>query len=111
MLPKADRLSKKEFDLVIKTGREAVSPFFSLKYIPETRFKFSSVAPKKTFKTAVSRNNTRRRIYSIMRHIARTKKIKPSFSILVVKKDIKSLDSIHITASIDRLFVQAGLIA
>lgn len=111
MLSKAHRLSIKEFDLVVKTGREAYSPYFSLKYVPSSELKFSPTAPKKTFKTAVSRNRTRRRIYGVVREITKTKKITPSLIVLIVKKDIIDVDGLRLVQMINDLFVQARLIA
>jgi ribonuclease P protein component len=111
MLPKANRLSSKEFDLVVKTGREICSPLFTIKYILSGVFKFSSAAPKKTFKTAVSRNRTRRIVYDAMRGILSLKEIKPSYIVLIVKKDIKDIDSQHLVRTLQDLFVQARLIA
>jgi len=110
MLPKNHRLSKKEFALVINTSTGIHSLFFVLKHIPAPVFKFSPTAPKKIFKTAVSRNRTRRRIYAAVHEIARAKKVKPNLIALVVKKDIKDMDSQRLIRILQDLFVQAGLI-
>lgn len=110
MLSKGRRLSTKEFDLVVKTGREIYSPFFTVKYIPASSFKFSPAAPKKTFKTAVSRNRTRRRIYAAVREIISPKKTNPNMIVLIVKKDITEIDSPHLVRALQELFVQARLI-
>src|ERR1035437_249967 len=93
MLSNANRLSVKEFDLVVKTGHEAHSPFFTIKYIPASDFKFSPTAPKKTFKMAVSRNRVRRRIYAAVREILSQRKTNQNMIVLIVKKDIKDMDS------------------
>jgi len=111
MLSKANRLSIKEFDLVVKTGREVHSPFFSMRYVPGDALKFSPTAPKKTFKTAVERNRTRRRIYGAARTIFKAKKIKTSLIVLIIKKDISDIDSPSLVRMLDDLFVQARLIA
>jgi ribonuclease P protein component len=110
MLSKTHRLSTKEFDLVVKTGRETYSPFFSIKYIPSSDFKLSSAAPKKIFKTAVSRNRTRRRIYAAVHEILSLKNIRPSHVVLIVIKDIKDIDSPRLVRITQDLFVLAGLI-
>jgi ribonuclease P protein component len=110
MFSKANRLSVKEFDLVVKTGREVYSPFFTIKYVPASNFKFSPTAPKKIFKTAVARNRTRRRIYAVVRKIICKKNIKSNMIVLIVKKDIKDIDSSRLTIFIRELFVQAHLI-
>ena len=111
MLPKHDRLLVKDFDLVIRAGRETYSPFFSVKYIPAASLKFSPVAPKKIFKTAVSRNRVRRRIYAAVREVLSSKKIKPNHIVLVVKKDITDLTSKCLVCVLNDMFVQARLIA
>jgi ribonuclease P protein component len=109
MLPKAARLSVKEFDLVIKEGREAHSPFFSIKYAPAGKLKISATAPKKTFKTAVSRNRTRRRIYASVRQAFPLANIEPQSIVIIVKKDISEIDSASLARMIRELFVQARL--
>lgn len=110
MLSKTHRLSIKEFDLVVKTGREAYSALFTIKYIPASGFKFSPTAPKKIFKTAAARNLIRRRVYGAAREIFSLKKIKPSHIVLIVKKDISDLDSPRLVCVLQELFVQARLI-
>jgi ribonuclease P protein component len=111
MLSKANRLSVKEFDLVVKTGRELYSPVFTLKYIGANNLKFSPTAPKKIFKTAVLRNRVRRRIYAAVREIISERKINPSMIVLIIKKDIAEIDSPRLVRILRDLFVQAHLIA
>ena len=111
MLSKLDRLSVKEFDVVIKTGREAYSPFFTVKYALSSKFKFSPTAPKRTFETAVSRNRTRRRIYGAVRRVIASKRPKPNHVVLIIKKDISGITSQYLTNMINDLFVQARIIA
>jgi ribonuclease P protein component len=101
----------KEFDLVVKTGRELYSPAFTIKYIGASIFKFSPTAPKKIFKTAVSRNRVRRRIYAAVREIISQTKTKPNMIVLIVKKDIKDITSQRLVMVLQDLFVQAHLIA
>jgi ribonuclease P protein component len=108
MLSKANRLSVKEFDLVVKTGRESHSPFFTIKYIPASDFKFSPTAPKRIFKTAVSRNLIRRRVYGAVRDILKTTKIKPNCIVLIIKKDIADMDSPHLVRALQELLFKLG---
>ena len=65
MIPKDRRLTTKLLDEVIKTGRLFQSPVLSLRASKVTsgKTRFSTVASKKYFKTAVERNKIRRRIY------------------------------------------------
>lgn len=44
-----------------------------LVYTPSPTFKGSAVAPKKIFKTAVSRNKFRRRVYDVFERLLREK--------------------------------------
>ena len=110
MLPKHRRLSTREFAFVVDNGLETHSPLFVVKHIPADSFKFSPTAPKKIFKTAISRNNIRRRIYAAVREIASTNNVKPHFVVLIVKKDIPDLDSLRLARVLNDLFVQAHLI-
>jgi ribonuclease P protein component len=110
MLAKHNRLLVKDFDLVIKSGRETYSPFFSIKYVPAATLKFSPVAPKKIFKTAVSRNRARRRVYAAVREILFSKKIDRFSIVLFLKRDISDIDNQHLISAIRDLFVQARLI-
>lgn len=66
MLPRSKRLSKKEFDEVMKKGRVNHSTFFTVIWVvsEDKHLKISSVAPKKIAKTAVLRNAIRRKVYS-----------------------------------------------
>jgi len=111
MLSKANRLSIREFDLVIKTGREVYSPFFTVKFSPSKEFKFAPTAPKKTFKTAVSRNRVRRRIYAAVRKVAPLEREKQNHIVLIVKKDIADISADELARMIESLFVRARLIA
>jgi len=81
MLPKKNRVSKKEVDLVFKQGRFLVSPNLTFKYLRPTGLtcgnshrsdlwvnypKISFIVSKSTAKLAVKRNFLRRRGYSIL---------------------------------------------
>ena len=110
MLSKQNRLSTREFAFVIDKGKEIRSPFFTIKYVEADCFKFSPVAPKKTFKTAVLRNQTRRRVYAAAREIFCTKQVKQHMIALIVKKDIREIDSPRLVHELVGLFVKARLI-
>ena len=73
MLPKKNRVSKKEVDLVFKQGRFAISPNLTFKYIQKAigqtygnSHKISFIVPKSIAKLAVKRNFLRRRGYSVL---------------------------------------------
>ena len=67
MLPKKNRISRKDFPSHNKQGLRVFSPFFSgTIYQNENKIKVSVVVSKKTAKTAVMRNYLRRVFYTSM---------------------------------------------
>lgn len=72
MILKNNRISKKDFDLIMKKGRIFNSDLFSLKIFKNVEnkgffgYKVSIVVSKKLAKTAVKRNKIRRRVYSVL---------------------------------------------
>ena len=111
MLSKAERLSTKEIGAVISAGLETHSVFFVTKRIPAAEFKFSPVAPKKIFKTAVLRNRTRRRVYAAVREVLSGKRPRQNHVAIILKKNIAELDSERLMQTIEDAFVKAGIIA
>lgn len=74
MLSKANRLSRSEIELIIKTGKSINSPFFSGKWsfpsIPARNLaKASFVVSKKVFPKAVVRNRVKRRAREAFRSV------------------------------------------
>lgn len=69
MLSRSHRLTGRDMERLVKTGRVARSPFFTIRFI-ETESgpaKIAAVAPVKAFKTATRRNRMRRRVYEALR--------------------------------------------
>lgn len=66
MLPKTQRLTKKEFDVVFKSGKRVHSPVLQLIYAPGKDFHGAAVVGKKVYKRAVDRNRLRRRLYGVL---------------------------------------------
>ena len=68
MLPKKNRVIKKEVDLIFKQGRFITSPNLTFKYVKNQNqgVKISFIAPKSVAKLAVKRNLLRRRGYSAL---------------------------------------------
>ena len=68
MLPKKNRVNKKEVDLLFKEGKFVSSPNFTFKFkitklpVPQ----ISVIVPKAVAKLAVKRNLLRRRGYSVL---------------------------------------------
>lgn len=72
MLPKKERLSRKEFSRFFSMGARIHSPVFQVVYTPYPTFHASVVVPKKVARLAVTRNRIRRRVYDILRTYKKT---------------------------------------
>jgi ribonuclease P protein component len=68
MLPRKNRVNKKEVDLIFKQGRFINFPNLTFKYILTSKNlkKISFIAPKSVAKLAVKRNFLRRRGYNVL---------------------------------------------
>lgn len=90
MLPKENRLNKREIEKVLKRGRSFDTSFFRLKGdFGKKPFKISPVVSKKVSKLAVDRNNIKRYIFNIIKDLDLEKE---SFQgVLFVKKDISKI--------------------
>mgnify|MGYP001618293616 CR=1 FL=1 len=68
MLPKKNRVSTKEVELIFKKGSFLNSPHLTFKYLKNSQkqIKISFIAPKSVAKLAVKRNLLRRRGYSAL---------------------------------------------
>ena len=69
MVSKKKRVTKDLFHVIMKTGRVISSPLFLFRYIPQKDVKVAFVASKSIAKSAVERNNMRRRGYNTIRNI------------------------------------------
>ena len=70
MLPKKNRVSKKEVDLIFKQGKIITSPNLTFKYLKNQNkgIKISFIVPKNAAKLAVKRNLLRRRGYAALQN-------------------------------------------
>lgn len=67
MLPKKNRIPRKDFPLPSLKGVRSFSPLFSVVFYPHlSKSQVSVVVSKKTAKTAVARNTLRRRFYELL---------------------------------------------
>ena len=68
MLPKKNRVDKKEANLIFKSGRFLGSKNLTLKFIKNNTIlpRVSIVVPKSVFKKAVRRNSLRRKGYIVL---------------------------------------------
>jgi ribonuclease P protein component len=102
MLPKTERLTTKELDILFKEGKQRNFPLFLVTYIPAPRFALSALTSKKVFPTAVERNSIRRKVYNSIKYV----EIRPKASIaLVCNKKITQATPIELHAAIHELFL------
>jgi len=86
MLPRNKRNSTKIFTEIIKKGNFFHSDFFIIRSIKsEGNSRFSISVPKKIAKTAVERNQIKRRIYSIVKKL--NDKLNKGFNIIIIIKE------------------------
>lgn len=102
MLPKRNRVGKKDIDLVFKKGKFISSSVFTFKFIllNSLQTHISFIAPKSIAKLAVERNKLRRKGYSALgKHIEQFPSgilgvflfKKPEGNILKIENEIKNI--------------------
>ena len=67
MLPSSQRLATKQLEEVLKKGKVIHSSFFWLKFIYAKNKHISVITPQKIIKSAVMRNNIRRKVYNAIK--------------------------------------------
>ncbi|MEK7390636.1 MAG: ribonuclease P protein component [Patescibacteria group bacterium] len=110
MLPQKQRIPKALAREVFGRGAVGFSPNFLLKTLksPDGQTRFAVSISKKVAPTAVLRNRTRRRVYSVIRNL--WPKIKHGFLIAItVKKGGEKLPYADIVKEIDGLLSRARL--
>ncbi len=108
MLARKNRLSRTDFDVLLKTGRAFHCPALSLRVAKTPgASRFSVVVSKKTAKTAVLRNRIRRRLYSLLR--AEREKLLSGFSAAFFVKE-KNLPYDVLRTEAATLLQKAGLL-
>ncbi len=114
MLPRSKRLSVTLFTNVIANGKMVHSTLFTARILKtanpkELGARFSVAVSKKIAKTAVERNNLRRRAYSSLRGIE--SRVPKGFHIvLLAKQPLLRAKLPAITQDLENLFVKSGLI-
>jgi len=102
MLPKANRLSRPEFNAFFASGTRFHHPCLTLIYQPNPVTKAAVVVGKKVAKKAVTRNLFRRQIYAgIARHTSNSKQsgvfiliTKPAFALLPRRERIQVVSEV-----------------
>lgn len=102
MLPKKARLTRKDFDRFFAFGTRVHTPFFTVVYTPHPTFHASVVVGKKVAAKAVARNKLRRRIYHILRDVARAR-TKEGVFIVLTKKDARVATPSILRESLERM--------
>ncbi len=115
MLPANRRLTTEFFEETI-AGRSFHSPLLSIKVILSSKIsenlskksRFAVAASKKYFKTAISRNNARRRVYatisSLLSHIA-----DGFFVVILIKPEALKLKPAELRSAVGTIFDKAGI--
>ena len=107
MLSSKKRLDRKEFDRFFASGKRFHSPSLMLVYTESPSFQASAVAPKKIFKTAVSRNKFRRRVYDVYERLLREKAVTGAY-ITIAKAGAQNLDYDSLKAELGALIHKTG---
>lgn len=110
MLPKKNRIPRKEFPAPKAQGFRVFSPYFSTVFYKTGEItKVSIVVSKKTAKTAVSRNRLRRRFYEIISLFLNT--LKTSRTIVIYpKKEAENIGFSVLLGEIEKALKQAKLL-
>jgi len=110
MAKKRKRVTRKIFDLILKTGKTYHQPLFSLHilYTQENVDRIACVVPKKTEKSAVIRNKLRRRCYNTLYKLLINNK--PFLGILFIKPRSKHLPYKLFKKEITTILKKAGIL-
>ena len=116
MFPKKNRISKTEFDELLKKSAVFHNTLFSSRYVQTEIKKFPKVAfvvSKKVSKEAVGRNLLRRQCFHILRSIFLKKNTlisKNGYDIaFFLKKEIKSVSQLEIKKSLEEIMKKIGV--
>lgn len=101
MLPKKNRVNKKNIDLIFKQGRIINSTLFSFRFIKGNNTQISFIAPKNIAKLAVHRNSLRRKGYNLLKKHINTLPVN-IIGVFVFKK--KETDNLVIDNEIQNIF-------
>jgi ribonuclease P protein component len=109
MLPANRRLTTEFFEETI-AGRSFHSPLVSIKAIKKsaTKTRFAVAPAKKNFKTAVSRNNARRRVYAAVSSLL-SRIADGFFVVILVKPEALKLKQPELRSVIANILDKAGI--
>jgi len=110
MLSRLHRLSSEQLNLVIERGKVVHSPFFWVRFSKnEGQSKIAVISPSKTIKTAVKRNEIRRKVYAVIRDFYRN--LLQGYHVVVcVKEPVIGVDANILKEQVRVVFVKTGLL-
>ena len=110
MLPRSQRLSVEQFNLVMENGRAYHSSLFLLRLTKvDGKSRVSTAVPNKVAKKATERNRLRRSMYNGVQPLM--KKVKDGYFVVVFAKNTAvSASQEDINNGINEIFVKAGLL-
>jgi ribonuclease P protein component len=110
MLSRSYRLSGEQLNQVMEKGKVVHSPFFWARFTKnDGQSRIAVISPSKIVKTAVGRNQIRRKVYSVIRDFREN--ILPGYRIVVcVKEPIIKADAKVISEQARIIFVKTGLL-
>ncbi len=108
MLPRTQRIPTQLFKEIVQKGSAFHAPLFSIRVKKaQNKSRFGVSIPKKVAKTAVLRNNIRRRVYSVLQTIQPNE---PHFIVFVVKAGIEKIKQAELKQEIEKIFVKNALL-
>ena len=110
MLPNSQRLSTKQFEEVLKKGRVVHNPLFWLRIlVVQDKTRVSVICPQRVAKSAVKRNEIRRKIYNKVSSFVNELPT-DLHCILSPKDNINKIEDRQLDQSIRNIFVKGGLL-
>ncbi|OHA80230.1 MAG: ribonuclease P protein component [Candidatus Yonathbacteria bacterium RIFCSPHIGHO2_01_FULL_44_41] len=114
MLPRKNRISRKNFPTHKARGSRVFSPFFSAVFyqnddVEEKQSRMATVVSKKTAKTAVARNLLRRRFYELFMPYLK-EMIRPTTVVIYPKSEAQKVPFSFLKSEIEKALKQAKLI-
>jgi len=112
MLPRSKRVTTELFKKITERGFSVHTPVFSMRFLSETTLcpsRFSVVVPKKVLKSAVKRNNLKRRVSAVLRKVYPS--LKDSFiGVIYAKNATVTLPYKELLSGTEELFKRAHII-
>lgn len=114
MLPKKNRISKKDFPSYKNQGFRAYSPFFSAVFYQTgdssvgSEIRAAVVVSKKTAKTAVVRNKLRRMFYSLLAACVKNTSTKTTV-VVYPKVGSDKVEYVVLEKEVEKIFKQAKI--